>query len=71
MQANFPDRGKCLRSVWGLNVSREIGHTVSDPHGGGGITGRQVHGIELAATRDLAQLIYILQLRLSKRMHAP
>jgi hypothetical protein len=36
LQANFPDRGKCFRSVWGLNVSGEIGHAVSVPHGGGG-----------------------------------
>lgn len=31
LQANFPDRGKCLYSIWGLNVSREIGHAVLVP----------------------------------------
>jgi hypothetical protein len=34
LQANFPDREKCLCNVWGLDVSREIGHAVSVPHRG-------------------------------------
>jgi hypothetical protein len=73
LQANFPDRGKCFCSVWGLQVSREIGHAVSARHGdgggrgSGGGAGLQVRGIKLAAAQDHTQLIYILQRRLAER----